>query len=447
MLQTATGMCGGVWVARRCSTCTCELPQLRRAVDEAASFRLSVRVLSASIPALPAPGLLVRQLPRVEAALGAMVKETEPGQFTSGQPSASDLDACSKFFGRPEGVDCPWRFGDALTFTVRLADLRGPGLRLQLRTQSDIRMGPVQLELANYRNLGACQVDLRHKVLPACVLQRSCEPDGAGLGRGLAADCSSFQVWESPALVLACRRDDGHVVAHIAASFAITAHPDHLEMAISQAERPLAAKVVNPLMHLLQDPVQRWTRRSSDSEGSPRPNHQQPESGGCELELPCSLQLPSVALEESCCGLSSEGWRGRLGMPNAARLADPFASECRSRGIGGGHGAGLPSISKAALSGVMRSASTTALPAASAEVPAAAVPERSVAGAASSVEPVCSDERHSRRTEASLLLGPAFHPGKTAASRCSPAPRTEVEAEFASSVHERFKVSRQLVLA
>ena len=38
--------------------------------------------------------------------------------------------------------ECPWRFGDTLTFTARLSDVLGPGLTLRLRAKKDFHLGP-----------------------------------------------------------------------------------------------------------------------------------------------------------------------------------------------------------------------------------------------------------------------------------------------------------------
>uniref|UniRef100_A0A7S4Q4E2 WW domain-containing protein n=2 Tax=Alexandrium monilatum TaxID=311494 RepID=A0A7S4Q4E2_9DINO len=260
MLQATVGCCGGVWLGRKC---TCELPQLRRAADESASFRLSVRVLSASIPALAAPGILMRQRPRVEVSLGGARKETELGEFSGGGGASSEgrwrrsTDGCAALQVGGEGgagaahsaaIGCPWRFGDTLTFAAHLPDLSGPGLRVRLRSQSDVRLGPLQLELARTGDLGACLVDLRQRVLPACVLERRCEAGGS--------TDEGCRVWESPVLVLPLAGEDG-LAAHVAAVFGVTADPDALLRLASDAERPLAERVATPLRELVRDPVLR----------------------------------------------------------------------------------------------------------------------------------------------------------------------------------------------
>lgn len=291
MLQaTLAGFCGGL-VGHQCSNC--ELPNLRCGADETAAFRLSVRVLSASVPALAEPGLFHRQRPRAEVSLRESRKETEFAEFASGYGTnrrlrVQGLAACGEAApsAATAAFDCPWHFGDTLVFTACLADVRGPGLRLRLRSHSDIRLGPVQLELARIGDLGSCMVDLRRKVLPACIPERQCGGRGLGARRGDAGGGGDYQVWESPVLVIPLVNDSG-VAAHVAVTFGVTSDPELLLRLASDAERPLAEKMVRPLRLLVED--QGWAncatepgtaRCSFDSESSDSP---EPHSAWQEL--------------------------------------------------------------------------------------------------------------------------------------------------------------------
>lgn len=260
MLQVAAGCCGGAWLGKRCGAL--ELPRLRRAADESAPFKLSVRVLSASVPTLAAPGLLLRQRPRVEVSLGQARKETELGEFTSGGSAGSGgghrhLRRVETLDAQAAAAECPWHFGDTLTFTAHLSDLRGAGLRVRLRCQSDVRLGPLQLELASTHELGACSVGLRQRVLPACVLERHREADARACGDG------GCRVWESPVLLLPLACEDGPV-AHVAVAFGVTADPDVLMGLASDAERPLVEKVAMPLRLAVRGSKLQWARLTNE---------------------------------------------------------------------------------------------------------------------------------------------------------------------------------------
>lgn len=274
MMQAAAGFCGGAWVGHRCSTC--EFPHLRRASDETAAFRLSVRVLSAAIPALCSPGLLMRQRPRAEVTLGNAHKETEPAEFSTCESAASraasgnnagsstKADEREPGEGRPSaGVECPWRFGDTLTFVAGLADVMGPGLKLRLTAHTDLRLGPLQVELARQKDLGGCIIDLRRRVLPACVHTRRCDPDGSG---GVAGPDGSHTLWETPVLLLALTPSapvsEGDISqgsscapAHVALTFGVSSNPEVLTKLAADAERPLAEKVVSPFVSPLKQLV------------------------------------------------------------------------------------------------------------------------------------------------------------------------------------------------
>eukprot|EP00927_Polykrikos_kofoidii_P059440 TRINITY_DN54593_c0_g1_i1.p1 TRINITY_DN54593_c0_g1~~TRINITY_DN54593_c0_g1_i1.p1 ORF type:complete len:574 (+),score=90.99 TRINITY_DN54593_c0_g1_i1:197-1918(+) len=275
MFQAATAFTGGVWVRGKLNDI--QLPQFRRAVAEADSFKLSVRILSASIPSLSAPGLLKRERPRVEVKLGNTRKITEPGDFAQDRSGSSSFPSILKENGEIGSNDtcppCPWQFGDTLTFAAQVSDVAGQGLCIWLRSASEVRLGPVQVDLAAGRELAACSVDLRHRVLPACVRRRTCDVDsfasqvfvpGSGCGPcAPSSNISAQSVWESPVLVLPLAHVSelpgavGQAAAHVTVVFNVNSDPKALLSAADVAARPLADKVVGPLRRLVQEPV-RW---------------------------------------------------------------------------------------------------------------------------------------------------------------------------------------------
>eukprot|EP00439_Symbiodinium_sp_Y106_P055026 s1815_g7.t1 len=127
MLNVAAAFGGGLLIRQTLEEI--KLPKFKRASEEGVTFRLSVRVVAAAVPALGKPGWMSSQRPRLEVSVGDTHKETELGDYEEGN-SRGSCDGASK--------DCPWRFGDTLTFKLNLQDVLGPGLKLKLRAVSDI---------------------------------------------------------------------------------------------------------------------------------------------------------------------------------------------------------------------------------------------------------------------------------------------------------------------
>jgi len=250
MFQAALGFTGGIWVRHKCSNL--ELPRLRCAVDDAGAFRLSVTVLAASLTALEAPGRLRRQRPRAEVSFGRATRETAFANFAS---AASDDDST------PSGVVCPWRFDDTLAFDARPQDFLGPGMRIVVSSQSDVRLGPLALEMNDSQVLGECTVDLRNRVLPACIQARQRDPDG-GEGSG-----AGRWVWETPVLVVPLvppgidlpggRMDFDLGVGHVTLTFGVSADPDAIMREVKHAEMSLAQRMADPVRQLVEGPA-RW---------------------------------------------------------------------------------------------------------------------------------------------------------------------------------------------
>jgi len=273
MFQGVAAFGAGIWARQQISdwqfpTCKCQ-----RASDQGTSFRLSVRVLSAAVPSLGAPGLVSRQRPRAEICLGDARKETELAEHgTSSRAGVAGADKVSA-----AGVDCPWRFGDSLTFAVHLDDVvHGPGMRLCLRAHSDVRLGPLQVELPNSQELCEAFIDLRHRVLPACVHATYCDPDGTGADQG-----GQQMLWETPVLVIPLNHVKGAPIGsaissaedaalptaagHVALSFSINTDPEALLREAEQALRPLIERVVSPLAQWAATPVTAALSATCDS--------------------------------------------------------------------------------------------------------------------------------------------------------------------------------------
>ena len=133
MLGLGAAFGGGVYFRQQLDKV--KLPTIRRRQwDAHDTFKFTVHVVSASAPGLGEPGLVSRLRPRLEVSLASVHKTTELGDFT---PNDGGL------FN-----ECPWRFGDTLTFTARLSDVLGPGLTLRLRAEKDFHLGPLQLDFS-----------------------------------------------------------------------------------------------------------------------------------------------------------------------------------------------------------------------------------------------------------------------------------------------------------
>jgi hypothetical protein len=234
------------------------LPRLGRALDEGTSFKLTVHLLSASIPGLEGgggsgigsglQGFLSRERPRIEVVLGSGArKETELGVLKpEDNPTASS-------------ADFPWHFGEGLTFTASLADILGPGLQIWLRTDSDLKLGSFQLNFARSADIGVASVDLRGQVLPAFIRK---ELGGSACEAALSAAArSTFCLWETPVMTLQLTcvslnaRPEmcalGEAAARVKLAFGISTDPQLLLEAADVATRPLLYKVAAPVYELV----------------------------------------------------------------------------------------------------------------------------------------------------------------------------------------------------
>eukprot|EP00928_Gymnodinium_smaydae_P098228 TRINITY_DN9090_c0_g2_i1.p1 TRINITY_DN9090_c0_g2~~TRINITY_DN9090_c0_g2_i1.p1 ORF type:complete len:319 (-),score=28.22 TRINITY_DN9090_c0_g2_i1:98-1054(-) len=273
MIQLATGFCGGALVRHQCGRAECQcqedcqLPRVRRAVNEIVEFRISIRVLTACIPALAAPGIFSRQRPRARLSLGDVHMETNFAVFVGSAAGAQRATSSQNPHGMRRrsddgcglggGGDCgsgfdsanrkstsnltaaswPWHFCDTVTFSACLADVRGPGLQLQVHGYSDFRLGPWLLEMAGVSNLGACSIDIREDILAHCKAYKSSADVGVGV-----------ESWESSACILPLwsstegGRSSREPVAHVTISFAVSMDPELIGRLADDEERSLAQR-------------------------------------------------------------------------------------------------------------------------------------------------------------------------------------------------------------
>lgn len=328
MLQAVTACSGGMLLCHEINSR--RLPKLSRAVDEGDTFRLCVQVLSASIPGLADPGFLTRERPRLEVVLGGVRKQTEFGDLKNAGGSTARSSSSASFgrmetsFGRMEAElnGCVegdasafrWRFGDTITFTASLADVLGPGLQLWLRTESDIRFGPIQVNLAQVRDIGMCNVDLRRLVLPACALRSH-------------QDNVENQIpdhWDTPMLMFSLTHvigsgSDvqalGQAAGCVALVFGIDTDPNRLLRAADEATRPLVDRVAAPLKQWIQKPV-RWVAAATTAAGchdciKAAKNHAEDFSSGVGI----AINSPDVLSPD----MAPDGWVSHAG-PNGRRF-------------------------------------------------------------------------------------------------------------------------------
>lgn len=290
MFALAAGFGGGVWVKSKLDQI--HLPKFGAPENEGCTFKLSVRVLSASIPALSAPGVWSSQRPKLEVSLGSTKKDTEFADYVTSSA------------GGKVGInsnECPWRFEDTLTFVAHVpGDLLGDGLRLRLRAHSDFRLGPLQLELSRAQELGEAMIDLRRRVLPACV-------------KGRQRTGASGLVWESPALLFPLLHVKGGLVpqgdelgscasAHVALAFSVSSDPEACLALADLAAKPFSERVADGFVGLMSEPVDLgWIFGDGGS-------------------APAEGSEPAAAFER--------GWAGNVSTPANAEPTPKFPRAC-----------------------------------------------------------------------------------------------------------------------
>mmetsp|Transcript_1002 Transcript_1002/g.2012 ORF Transcript_1002/g.2012 Transcript_1002/m.2012 type:complete len:419 (-) Transcript_1002:125-1381(-) len=246
MIQSATAFAGGF--ATRDVLGSVRLPKIQKVANEDEAFKVSLRLVAASVPVLHKPGLVARQRPFLEVNVGAVTKETELADFVPGSSAGTADDVLG---------DCPWRFDEMLTFELDRKDVLGTGVRLRLRAHSDIQLGPLQLELKNSADIGDVMLSFEDRLLPACVHEKR---DAHG----------DVQAWESPVLLapLAHVRggllnDDfclGQPVAHIAVIISVDTDPEKLVAVADAKARPVSSRADRAAQQLEEQAnnVMRW---------------------------------------------------------------------------------------------------------------------------------------------------------------------------------------------
>lgn len=233
MLETAGLLTAGAYVQHKASALVGQLPGLRTAEDGAPIFKVSMRLLAASVPGLGEPRAAERQQPFVEAKLSGVEKTSENAEY---------------FEDSREGLlsDCPWRFSDTLTFTVKVPDIDvGSGsLKLRMRMRRRAVYGCCSFELAP-GEVGIGSVDLRRRVLPSCVQENRDWAD-------------SEPRWTSPPMLLPLSHVRGgacgdHIqpwepVGHLAAVFAVHSPPEVILRALKPSPASKVSSMVSSAM-------------------------------------------------------------------------------------------------------------------------------------------------------------------------------------------------------
>lgn len=256
------GLAGGFVIQQKFAELHEALPQIGRGKGDGLTFKLSVRVISASVPALGPPGAWSRQRPRLEATLGDTQKGTE----------LADYIVDDNTIGLDKAYQCPWRFGETLTFVGRVADVLSAGLRVSVRAQSDFQLGPVQFQFSGVSELGEASIDIRKRALPACIGNQKHGKD----------------TWESPVLVIPlshvrggkCGADHGlgDAVGHVTLLFSVDTDPETI-LADADAEtrcvadRAADAFGVSDFLNWMEKPL------SLDSPWLPQSLEQPPTNG------------------------------------------------------------------------------------------------------------------------------------------------------------------------
>lgn len=238
MLNVALAFGGGFFARETASHIN--LPKVNRNSEGVKSFKLWVRAVAAAVPALSKPGVVTQRRPRLEVTLAGVEKETELADYVADDESSPEAGACAR--------ECPWRFGDTLTFVATIEDVVGAGFKFRLRCNNDVFLGPVQFQLSSLLDLGEGHASLRHRVLPACVRDRH---------------SSSADTWESPLLpiplshvrggLIGADHGLGEAVAHVTVVFGMDADPEELLATVDQKERP-----VSDILASRADRVMKW---------------------------------------------------------------------------------------------------------------------------------------------------------------------------------------------
>lgn len=243
--DSAPSMCGpmaepGSHAASKCcggAVCS------RSIAGNDARFTLSVRVLSASLPTLVPPSMLLMQQLFVEISWGRERRETMFAVHTGAHDLMEGMNCGSPCIRASADSDrvatWPWRFNDTFLFAATLEDLLGPGIHVRLKVTNEIQFGFTRLQVSQVREIGSFSLDVRHTVLPACSTIRPDFVAGGAVGDVVV------HAWGSPTLVVPLVSDrrgvlrlssQDNAAGHVALSFSTTVDPQELERCAANAD-------------------------------------------------------------------------------------------------------------------------------------------------------------------------------------------------------------------
>jgi len=290
MFQAAAAFGAGVLAQSSVQATCAQAPTCTAAPPEGSTaFKVSVRVLAASVPALAEPGRMLKFKMRLAASLAGVEKETEDADFAgpaskssyftvrddAGTPSSpgdsrhsTERSSSHRFGGgaasnrvSSSGSEwAAWRFGDTLTFAARACDLLDGGMRLRLRVQSEACLGPVQVQMPHSsQDLGDAVVDLRQRVFPVASSSWSPPP----YLNGIECEFEHQPTWETPAIVFPLSHVSDSPIsgvevsipAKVALSFSLNVDPEVLMREVDQASKPLPYKVVDQVVSTILAPL------------------------------------------------------------------------------------------------------------------------------------------------------------------------------------------------
>jgi len=138
-------------------------------------------------------------------------------------------------------------------------------MRFRLRQRSDVCLGPLQVELPQYYEIGEAVIDIRHRVLPICAraLQSFRSISTCALADEGDDGASTAPAWETPVLEIPLKRLSESprngpqmcTTAYVAISFILGMDPEVLSHEVDDMDRPLVDRLVEPIVTWLQAPV------------------------------------------------------------------------------------------------------------------------------------------------------------------------------------------------
>jgi len=208
------------------------LPSVSRPGEGPQTFKLTVRVLAASIPGIEAPGYISSDRPYIQASVGGTQKATEFADYCPKEPS-NDMGSQ---LSQQMVEECPWRFSDSLTFRCPIKDVAGPGLKLELHVRRDVSLWPATVQMRPVK-VAQGLVDLKTRVLHACERKQE---GASGVDLGTRA-------FMSPVVVIGMSHVKGgtlgesvqlgEAVAHVALVFSLDADPEEILLAAGMRPR------------------------------------------------------------------------------------------------------------------------------------------------------------------------------------------------------------------